>query len=165
MERIKDSSKEKQSSRLSPQTLRIQLQVREFAKQEGRKHWDLYRHLFSPFVLFDALEQVKRNNGAAGIDGVAVSSVKDNEWEFVRDLSNKLKNKAFCPKPVRRVFIPKANGKMRPLGIPTLEDRVVQTALVILLEPIFDPIFLDCSYGFRPKRRAIDCAGCSKLCL
>jgi group II intron reverse transcriptase/maturase len=158
MDRIKDSSKEKQSSRFSPQTLRLQLQVREFAQKEKRKHWDLYRHLCNPFVLLDALEQVKRNNGAAGTDGVPVSSVKDHEWEFVKTLANKLKTKAYYPKPVRRVYIPKANGKLRPLGIPALEDRVVQTALVIVLEPIYESIFLNCSYGFRPKRRAIDCA-------
>jgi len=110
MDNIKNASKEKQSSRFSPQTLRLRLQVREFAQSSGRKHWDLYRHLFNPFVLYDALEQVKRNNGAAGIDGVPVSSVKDHEWEFVRKLSHKLKSKAFCPRPVRRVYIPKANG-------------------------------------------------------
>src|ERR1700678_2213382 len=139
MDRIKDSSKEKQSSRFSPQTLRLQLQVGEFAQSKGRKHWDLYRHLCNPFVLYDALEQVKRNNGAAGIDGVPVSSVKDHEWEFVKILSNKLKAKAYYPRPVRRVLIPKTNGngKLRPLGIPSLEDRVVQTALVIVLEPIY----------------------------
>jgi RNA-directed DNA polymerase len=157
MDRIKDSPKEKQNSRLSPQTLGIQLQIREFAKQAGRKHWDLYRYLLNPSVLSDALEQVKRNNGAPGIDGVAVSSVKDKEWEFIKQLTDKLKKKTYCPRPVRRVYIPKDNGKKRPLGIPTLEDRVVQTALVMLLEPVFDPMFLDCSYGFRPKRRAIDC--------
>lgn len=112
----------------------------------------------SPTLLGDALNRVLDNAGSGGVDGIRVEDIKGREWDFIKTLSEKIREKAYRPKPVRRVMIPKANGKLRPLGIPTLEDRVVQTALVLLLEPIYEELFLDCSYGFRPNKRAVDCA-------
>jgi len=146
-----------ENTSLSPQTLRLRLRIEEHTRQK-RKHWDLYRYLMNPLLLGDALNQVIDNAGSGGIDGIEVNDVKGKEWEFIKNLSDKIRGKTYRPKPVKRVLIPKADGRQRPLGIPTLEDRVVQTALVLLLEPIYESLFLGCSYGFRPKKRAVDCA-------
>ncbi|MBK9038771.1 MAG: group II intron reverse transcriptase/maturase [Bdellovibrionales bacterium] len=147
---------EKQMS-LNPQTRRIRVRVADHAKR-GRKQWDLYRYITDPYLLADALKLVLNNCGCAGLDRVSVGSIKGNEWEFVKSLSAKLREAgAYQPGAVKRVYIPKSNGEKRPLGIPNLEDRVVQRALVLLLEVVYEQRFYDFSYGFRPKRKAIDC--------
>jgi group II intron reverse transcriptase/maturase len=126
--------------------------------QQGRKHWDLFRWMYDPFILHDAIQKVMENAGAAGLDGHKVDEIKGREWEHAQWLCQQLKRKAYQPGPVRRVYIPKADGRQRPLGIPDRDDRIIQTALLILLEPIYEQIFLPCSYGFRPDKRAVDCA-------
>lgn len=146
-----------QKSSLNPQTLRIQTRLRERTREE-KKHWDLYKWMMDPYVLADALQLVLDNGGAAGVDKISCQSLKGKEWAFVTKLSEKLRHKTYRPRPVKRRYIPKADGKERPLGIPTVEDRVVQRALCLLMEPIYESIFLDCSFGFRPGRQAIDCA-------
>ena len=90
---------------------------------------------------------------------MTASALRDPEYraKFIGNLSEELKARTFKPSPGRRVYIPKANGKKRPLGILTIKDRVVQMVLKMLLEPIFEADFLDCSYGFRPGRRTMDC--------
>jgi RNA-directed DNA polymerase len=142
---------------LSPQTLRIRTRVAQWTKT-GRKHWDLYRHLSDPHLLFDAIKLVVANGGAAGIDGQSVGEVVGQEWELALRLSGALRSGSYRPAAVRRVYIPKSNGERRPLGIPTISDRIVQRALCILLEMIYEQKFHEFSYGFRPKRRAVDCA-------
>lgn len=142
---------------LHPQTSRIRQQIRIWQKS-GRKHWDLYRHVQNPFVLYDALSLVMKNGGASGVDGRTISSIRGREWPFVQELISELKSGAYDPSAVKRVYIPKKDGSKRPLGIPTLKDRVVQRAIVLLLEPIYEELFLDFSFGFRPGRRARDCA-------
>lgn len=149
--------KGQKNTSLHPRSLRIRHQIFEHTRNK-RKHWDLYRHLMDPILLFDALNLVKANKGKGGVDGMEIDDITGREEEFVRKLALKLREKAYRPKPVRRVYIPKANAKMRPLGIPAIEDRVVQTALVLLLGPIYEQRFLPCSYGFRAGRRAVDCA-------
>lgn len=149
--------KGQKNTSLHPRSLHIRHQIVEHTKTK-RKHWDLYRHLGNPVLLFDALNLVKENKGSGGIDGIELEDILGREEEFVRNLALSLREKKYAPKPVRRVYIPKANGKIRPLGVPTLTDRVVQTALVLLLEPIYEQRFLPCSYGFRPLKRAVDCA-------
>ena len=141
---------------LSPQTRHIRIRVAEHAKK-GRKQWDLYRYLTDPYLLADAIELVIKNRGSAGLDQVTVASVKGKEWDFVKDLSERLRVRTYQPGPVKRTYIPKSNGEQRPLGIPNLEDRVVQRALVLLLEVVYEQRFHDCSYGFRPHRKAVDC--------
>lgn len=115
-----------------------------------RKWYSLYDKVYKRTNLISALEQVKKNKGAPGVDKV---TIKDYGWKLednLEVLQQKLKDKTYRPNPVRRKMIKKENGKQRPLGIPTVEDRVVQAALRNILEPIFEEEFLPCSYGFRP---------------
>ncbi len=98
-------------------------------------------------VLREALNLVYANRGSPGIDGESVKQVKDREEEFLGELQSELKNKTYRVESVKRVFIPKANGKQRPLGIPTVKDRVVQQAVKFIIEPIFEADFKNSSYG------------------
>ena len=123
---------------------------------------DLYSLVWKPGFSEIALKRVLANRGSrsAGIDGVTVTEFQDPEYQakFIHSLSQELKNKTFKPSPGRRVYISKGQGrKRRPLGILTIKDRVVQMILKMLLEPIFEADFLECSYGFRPGRRTMDC--------
>lgn len=141
---------------LSSQTIRIQHRLSEWTKR-GRKHWDLYRWLSNPFILADAIKLVIRNGGAAGPDGQEVEELKGREWEVAQQLSQDIRTGAYQPGAVGRVYIPKRDGRKRPLGIPNALDRVVQRALVLLLEPIYEQVFLPCSYGFRPRCKSVQC--------
>lgn len=142
---------------LSPQTIRIRHRLREWTKS-GRKHWDLYRHLYDPYIIYDALKLVVKNGGASGLDGETIKEVRGKEWDYVREIIARLRAGTYKPGAVRRVYIPKKDGTKRPLGIPNLIDRTLQRALVLVMEPVYEMKFHDFSYGFRPKRRAVDCA-------
>jgi len=107
--------------------------------------------------LLEAYYRVKANKGSAGIDGKGFGNIEEiGLYTFIEEIHNELKNHTYKPEPVKRVYIPKANGKERPLGIPTIKDRVVQMSCKIVIEPIFEADFEDNSYGFRPKRSAKD---------
>ena len=124
-------------------------------RSPGRRFHALYDRIFWGDVLEEAWKRVKVNRGAAGIDGESLDDIeRRGVAEFLRDIEQDLREGKYRPQPVRRHYIPKQDGRKRPLGIPTVRDRVVQMAAKIVLEPIFEADFKDCSYGFRPKRSA-----------
>jgi RNA-directed DNA polymerase len=128
------------------------------AKQApGRRFHALYDHVGRSDVLREAWKRVRDNRGAAGIDGQSISDVEQHGVErFLEELGGELQAGTYRPDVVKRRYIPKADGRQRPLGIPTIRDRVAQMAAKLVLEPIFEADFLPCSYGFRPKRSATD---------
>lgn len=134
----------------------LQRQLCAAAKRaRGRRFHALYDHIGRSDVLAEAWRRVRRNRGAAGVDGQSLRDVEQYGVErFLQELGAVLRAGEYRPSVVRRRYIPKADGKKRPLGIPTVRDRVVQMAAKLVLEPIFEADFLPCSYGFRPKRSA-----------
>lgn len=112
----------------------------------------MYAKVHEMSNLKKAFQAVKKNRGAAGVDKVMISDYKQELDSNLEALQDKLLKQTYIPKPVRRVYIDKQDGSKRPLGIPTVEDRIVQQALRQVIEPIFEKKFLDCSYGFRPDR-------------
>jgi len=139
--------------------LEMQTKLHQWAMADpGRCFDDLFNLVYDPAFLVTAWSRVRGNKGArtAGIDGIAPRSVVFGAGELLDRVRDDLKAGRFVPQRVREKTIPKGNGKIRSLGIPTTADRVVQAALKLVLEPIFEADFKPCSYGFRPKRRAQD---------
>ncbi len=130
------------------------------AKQDPKyRFYTLYSLVCREEVLQAAWRMVSRNKGAPGMDGVRIEDIRNAAGgveQFLADIRQELLSKTYQPKEVKRVYIPKANGKMRPLGIPTVRDRVVQAAVLIVIEPIFEADFMECSHGFRSGRSAHD---------
>jgi group II intron reverse transcriptase/maturase len=124
-------------------------------RQPGRRFHALYDRIFRGDVLKEAWRRVKKNRGSAGVDAQTLAEVEGYGVDrFLEEIAGELKGGTYRPSAVMRRYIPKADGKKRPLGIPTVRDRVVQMAAKLVLEPIFEADFLPCSYGFRPQRSA-----------
>ena len=117
--------------------------------------YSLYDKTFRTDILAEAYTRAKANGGTCGVDEETFEDVeRKGVAGYLAELQLELKERRYTPLPVKRVYIPKANGAERPLGIPTVRDRIVQTAFLLILEPIFEADFEDCSYGFRRGRSA-----------
>jgi RNA-directed DNA polymerase len=146
------------AAHLPPRVAALRQKLAQKAKQEPKfRFYSLYGGVMDTDTLWAAWWKVCSNGGAPGVDGVSIGQIQRKELgdvELLEQIKQELRAKTYRPQPVKRVYIPKANGKMRPLGIPTVKDRVVQMAVLLVLEPIFEADFEDCSYGFRPGRSA-----------
>lgn len=120
-----------------------------------RKFHALYDKVYRMDILKEAWKRVRANGGAGGIDGTTIADIELYGIEkFLQEIQQELTEQQYHPKAVRRTFIPKGNGEQRPLGIPIIKDRVIQMAVKIIIEPLFEADFKESSYGFRPKRNA-----------
>lgn len=126
-------------------------------REKDFRFYILYDKIISKRFLLEAYYRVKENKGSPGVDGISFEDIeKEGIRKYIDELHEELKEKSYKPSPVKRVYIPKANGKKRPLGIPTIKDRIVQMSCKIVIEPIFEADFEENSYGFRPKRKVAD---------
>jgi len=139
-----------------PKVSQLRRKLAEKAKREPRfRFYALYDRIYRKDVLWSAWCIVQRNDGGPGIDGQTIEEVEQyGAIRLIDEIHELLQSKTYQPEPIKRVHIPKGDGKTRPLGIPTVKDRIIQQACLLILEPIFEEDFLDCSYGYRPGRSA-----------
>jgi group II intron reverse transcriptase/maturase len=150
-----------------PSAERVQIlqgKLYQKAKQEREyRFYILYDKMCIPYMLREAWRRVKANGGVAGVDGITIEDIeKRGVEEYLRELGEDLRKQTYRPKAVRRVMIPKANGGERPLGIPTVRDRIAQTVCKMILEPIFEADFESSSYGYRPGKSSKDAIKATK---
>jgi len=147
--------------RIEVKVRRLQQKLYLKAKQEREfRFYILYDKIYRWDILLLSWHRVKKNDGKPGIDGQTIDDIERHGVEpFLKQIQSDLQERTYKPEAVLRCWIEKANGKLRPLGIPTIRDRVVQTACKIVIEPIFEAEFENCSYGYRPKRSACQAIG------
>ncbi len=121
---------------------------------QGAKPYDIDK-----WIVYEAFKKVKANKGSSGIDGIEIQTYESNLKANLYKLWNRMSSGSYFPKPVKLVEIPKDSGSKRPLGIPTIEDRIAQMTAVLLMQPIIEPCFHKDSYGYRPNRSAHDAVG------
>lgn len=143
----------------------LQEKLYQKAKQEREyKFYVLYDKMFIPYMLREAWKSVRANGGAPGVDNRTIGELETYGIDaYLQELGEDLRKQTYRPQAVKRVMIPKANGGERPLGIPTIRDRIAQTVCKMILEPIFEADFEECSYGFRPGRSSKDAISLIKV--
>ena len=129
------------------------IQIAELAKRDKERKFFSIAHFLTPDALYESFESL-RKNASAGVDGVTYAGYEADVWENIRKLHDRLRSGQYRAQPLRRVYIPKEDGRQRPISIPSLEDKIVQKATVDLLNAIYEQDFLECSHGFRPGRSA-----------
>jgi retron-type reverse transcriptase len=120
------------------------------------RYYTLRDKIVEKWNMHEAAQTVIAKGGSGGIDGVSTEEFNDEYELNMRELYRQLQNGSYQPSPVVRVYIPKSDGSERPLGVPTVKDRIAQASVKEIIEPIYEEIFCDCSYGFRPGRSQID---------
>jgi RNA-directed DNA polymerase len=131
------------------------IRIAEMAKKDKGMKFFSIAHLLTRDALYEAFESL-RKDASAGVDGVTYGAYKVDAWENIGKLHDRLRHGQYRAQPLRRIYIPKEDGRQRPISIPSLEDKIVQKAVVDLLNAIYEQDFLECSYGFRPRRGAQD---------
>jgi RNA-directed DNA polymerase len=145
---------------LTPEVTKLEeLRGKLYSKAKAEptfRFYALYDKIYRWDVLAEALRLSREKNGAPGVDGQTFDRIREyGEERWLKELQQELQGRTYRPQPVRRVLIPKPGGGERPLGIPTIKDRVAQTAAKLILEPIFEADLCDTAYGYRPERGAI----------
>lgn len=151
LRRLEETDRKK---KLPPKIIQLRQTLALKARREPKfRFYSLFGHICKMETIMAAWQLVRSNNGAPGIDGISIKDIIEKEGgleNLFNEIVEELKGRSYKPKPIKRVYIPKNDGKLRSLGLPTVKDRIIQMAVVLVIEPIFEADFMECSHGFRP---------------